>query len=237
MHQNIASREEQAKKIHAIISDFMNDASLKDLKIIDVGCGSGDISTYFAKIASLVWGIEIDITNLLQSKESAERNLAFSKASGARLPFEASSFDLVLLPQVYEHTTQQQAVMNEIYRVLKPGGICFFSGPNRFQVIEPHFFLPFLSWLPHSLSDLYLRITKKGEKYDIYPRNYWRLRKMTRAFKRFDYTHQMLQNPEKFGVNKRVKLKFIRKIPILLIKLFEPLYPNYNWILVKETIK
>ncbi|HAW59564.1 MAG TPA: hypothetical protein DCX03_11250, partial [Bacteroidales bacterium] len=142
---------------------------------------------------------------------------------------------LVLLPQVYEHTTEQQKVFNEIYRVLKPNGICFFSGPNRYQIIEPHYFLPFLSWLPNRLATSYLRISKKGNRYDIYPRSYGTLLKLTKNFIRYDYTSKLIKSPEIFGVDSRVITPIVKVIPMWLIKLLEPFYPNYNWILVKQS--
>lgn len=234
MHHDIASRKQQAQKIHKIISDFLGKDTFRNLRIIEVGCGTGEISAFFAEITHLIWGIEIDISNLLKHQTSFLPNLAFSHANGANLPFKDESFDIVLFPQVYEHTTQQQAVINDIYRILKPGGICFFSGPNRFQIIEPHYFLPFLSWLPHFLSNFYLKLTKKGVLYDIYPRNYWRLKKMTKAFQRFDYTAKLIKNPEKFGLEIQMKSQFINSFPIWFIKSLAPFFPNYNWILQKQ---
>lgn len=234
MRHAIASRKEQAQKIYSILSDFLNEQGIYEFQCIEVGCGSGEISAFFADKVKTMWGIEIDIGNILKHQVSSQANLAFSHADGANLPFKESTFDLVLFPQVYEHTTQQQKVINEIFRILRPGGICFFSGPNRYQLIEPHFFLPFLSWLPHCLADLYLKLTKKGKVYDIYPRNYWRLKKLTRSFKRYDYTYQMIKNPENFGLESRVKRTIINKLPTRLVKWVAPFYPNYNWILVKE---
>ena len=48
-----------------------------------------------------------------------------------------------------------------IYKLLKPGGICYFVAGNRYKIIEPKFKLPFLSFLPNKLSKLYIRIAKK----------------------------------------------------------------------------
>jgi len=234
MSHHIASREKQAQKIHAILKDYLNTDDFKSLHCLEVGCGTGEISAYFANKVKTIWGIEIDRSIILKHQTSLSANLAYSEADGANLPFGDSSFDLILFPQVYEHTLKQQDLFDEIHRVLKPNGVCFFSGPNRLQIIEPHYFLPFLSWLPHFLSSLYLKITKKGEIFDIYPRNYWHLKKLTKSFSRYDYTQEMIRNPDKFKLNHRMNKFHFCKLPDWLLNLLTPFYPNYNWILIKE---
>ncbi len=64
-------------------------------------------------------------------------------------PLEDESCDLVICAQVYEHVPDDRRLAEEVYRVLKPGGVVFFSGPNWLFPIEGHYHLPFLHWLPH----------------------------------------------------------------------------------------
>jgi len=234
MKHQIASREKQSKKIEHILEDFLGKKNFDDLTCLEVGCGTGEISAYFAEKVNKIWGIEIDPTLILKHQTSLLNNLAYAEADGSQLPFEDEHFDLVLFPQVYEHTLKQQSVVDEIYRVLKPNGLCFFSGPNRFQLFEPHYFLPFLSWMPHRMASLYLRLMNKGEVFDIYPRNYWYLKKLTKSFKRYDYTHQLIQYPQRYGLEERLGKIRLSALPVWFIQLMAPLYPNYNWILQKE---
>jgi SAM-dependent methyltransferase len=49
---------------------------------------------------------------------------------GATLPYESSSLDLVVLPQVIEHMPDPQAVLDEVDRVLVPGGHVLVSVRN-----------------------------------------------------------------------------------------------------------
>jgi len=44
---------------------------------------------------------------------------------GTRLPFEESSFDIALSDYVLEHVEFPEPFLNEVYRVLKPGGVSF----------------------------------------------------------------------------------------------------------------
>jgi ubiquinone/menaquinone biosynthesis C-methylase UbiE len=229
---NIASRKQQAEKIRLIVLDFLKSDDFSQLNCLEVGCGTGEISAYFAELVKTIWGIEID-RKLIQNNQFSLSNLGFSQANGIKLPFDDSFFDLILFPQVYEHTINQELIINEIYRVLRSGGICFFSGPNRFRIIEPHYFLPFLSWLPHNIASLYLKIMGKGEIFDIYPRNYWRLQNMFKDFNQYDYTHKIISNPENFGMQNHTLSKILKFIPIWIIRIMAPFYPNYNWIIEK----
>jgi hypothetical protein len=38
--------------------------------------------------------------------------------------------------------------------------------PNRWGLVEPHFRLPFLSWVPRRLADPYVRVARRGTHYD-----------------------------------------------------------------------
>lgn len=46
------------------------------------------------------------------------------------LPYQDSTFDIVTATEVIEHLEDVRAVLREIYRVLKPGGVCVLSTPN-----------------------------------------------------------------------------------------------------------
>src|SRR3546814_13212696 len=78
---------------------------------------------------------------------------------------------------VIEHVGNADAQRHhlvEIRRVLAPDGVVYFAAPNRWRLVEPHFRLPFLSWLPHPASDRYLRLMCRGIHYDFHPPSYSR---------------------------------------------------------------
>lgn len=232
--ENASFREQQALKIYAILKDHFGQSDFSDFVCLEVGCGSGEISSYFAGKMKAIWGIDISPNLFKKNLLIDNSTFGLSVSNGANLPFPNSHFNIILLPQVYEHTKKQQEIFNEIYRVLQPGGVCFFSGPNKFQLIERHYYLPFLSWLPNKLSSIYLKITQKADYYDIYPRSYWRIKKLVKEFSRIDYTSQIIRDPKKFNMQERFGKIKLSILPSWFIQLFEPLFPNYNWILVKE---
>ena len=232
--ENATNREQQAKKILTVLKDYFKNQNFSNYKFLEVGCGTGIIGAYFTDKVRAVWGVDISTELFEKQLLTNNSNFGLSQSDGANLPFPDASFDVILLPQVYEHTLKQEALFSETHRVLRPGGVCFFSGPNKFQLIERHYFLPFLSWLPNKLSNVYLRLSRKGEIYDIYPRTFWHLKKLTRNFQRIDYTSQFIHNPDEFGLRERFGKLNLTRMPLWAIRFFEPIFPNYNWILVKE---
>jgi len=53
--------------------------------------------------------------------------------SADEIPVKSETFDIVLLSEVLEHLEQPYEVLNEIYRVLKPGGLFFITVPFMFH--------------------------------------------------------------------------------------------------------
>jgi hypothetical protein len=123
----------------------------------------------------------------------------------------------------------------EIWRVLKPGGKCFFSGPNRFAVLEEHYWLPFLSWLPGPAADCYLRLFDRGSHYDILPLSYGQLRALLSRFSVEDANLRLIRHPERFGLAQRFgALRLARRLPEGLLRRLLWLVPNFNWVLRKQ---
>ena len=84
-------------------------------------------------------------------------------AASERLPFAASSFDLVLSHEVIEHVHDDRMAVGEMIRVLKPGGRAVIFCPNRGYPFETHGVywrgkyhfgnIPLVNWLPRALRD------------------------------------------------------------------------------------
>lgn len=232
-------RQRKSDKIIAILHDYLQGEE-KHLRCLDVGCSSGIISNQLAKRFASVFAVDIQIPLISDNRDNmnSKESAIFAEASGEKLPFPDQSFDVVICAQVYEHVNDQKALASEIYRVIKRGGICFFSGPNRLAIVEEHYWLPFLSWLPHSLASLYMRLFNRGNVYDAYPLFYWQILKILGDFQILDYTVNLLRNPQKYYVNERVeKYSWIQFIPAWVLEALIPFYPNYNWILIKNNGK
>lgn len=231
------SRHNKANKILNVIRAHTND-EVQKFRCLDIGCSNGLISNLLAdEFLSLV-GIDVEQKLVVSAKEDARYSpdRHFLVADGAYIPFPDNWFDLIICAQVYEHTPLQDQLVDEIWRVLKTNGICFFSGPNKFGVIEEHYWLPFLSWLPKYFANKYLRLFNRGNEYDIYPLSYRSLTSLLKKFMIHDYSISMLKNPARFDVKvNRVVSWTVNLLPATLARLLLYIVPNYNWILTKKS--
>lgn len=165
--QDLASRRWKGEKILRLL-DLQPRAT--PWRILEVGTGSGGIAHYFATHP----GIRCDVTSVdVVDVRGIKDGYAFRIVDGTALPFEDEAFDVVITNHVIEHVgarDAQRAHLRECARVLKRDGKGYFAVPNRWMVVEPHFRLPFLSWLPHGKArDAYVRSCGKGTHYDCEP--------------------------------------------------------------------
>ena len=73
--------------------------------------------------------------------------------AGEQLPYRSEQFDLVICLDVLEHVADAPAVLREIYRVLRPGGMVLTTVPNRHAFRDPHYHLPLINWLPRAIAE------------------------------------------------------------------------------------
>jgi ubiquinone/menaquinone biosynthesis C-methylase UbiE len=124
--------------------------------------------------------------------------------------------------------------MEEIYRLLKPGGICYFAAGNRFQIIEVHYRLPFLSYLPKRLSNIYIRLFTNEKCYYENLKSLRNLKKLVHKFTTVDYTLEVLKHPSKYSANEMLKEKsFKYYIVNIIARVCYFVIPTYIWVLKK----
>lgn len=161
-----ASRRLKALKIEKLL-DLNPGAG--PIRMLEIGCGVGGISHYFATHPELECEVDaVDVVDLRQLSDGYR----FTRVSGTALPFPDASFDIVITNHVIEHVgdrASQAHHLSEVRRVMKNGGRGYLAVPNRWQLVEPHYGLAFLSWLPRSLRTPYLKFMGKGQFYDCEP--------------------------------------------------------------------
>lgn len=129
-------------------------------RLLDLGAGMGGLSVALLREFGGE-GLEVQATDYNPSyariaRLRAQRYgqvLPITVAAGEKLPYSGGLFDVVLCMDVLEHVRDPQAVLGEIYRVLKPGGVALTTVPNRRAFRDPHYHLPLINWLPAPLAE------------------------------------------------------------------------------------
>lgn len=103
--------------------------NLTGLSIIDLGCGFGDLCRYMREQgAASVLGIDIseNMLNLAKAK-TQDKNINYQRMAIEDFSVSAESIDVVVSSLVLHYVADYSAVVEKIYRCLKPGGHLMFS--------------------------------------------------------------------------------------------------------------
>ena len=228
------NRERKARTMLAVLRDFL-DKPLSECDVLNVGGSAGVIDNFLADHAARVVGIDIDdeAINHAQQKFTKD-NLEFQVADALNLPFDDSSFDVVICSHVYEHVPDPVQMFEEIHRVLRPGGICYFSAANRLMWNEPHYNLPLLAPIPRPLAHIYIRLAGKADFYHEKHLTYWGLKTLVSKFSRSDYTVRLITEPAKFQTEYMLPAGSMKaRIARAVAGWFYWALPGYIWVLQK----
>jgi ubiquinone/menaquinone biosynthesis C-methylase UbiE len=168
-----SERRLKAEKIRRLVETVHPWAGAR---VLEIGTGAGIMAAAFAEAVGPKGKVHsVDIADDRVEKNGYE----FHLVDGPALPFPQDFFDIVVSNHVIEHVGDypaQREHLGEIRRVLRGDGVLYLATATRWLVMEPHYRLPFLSWLPRRGSDLYLRATGRGHDYDCYLPTHRRLR-------------------------------------------------------------
>jgi SAM-dependent methyltransferase len=106
-----------------------------DMVVLDAACGEGYGSDLLAQKAQSVTGIDLsaEAVNHAQDRYGARENLQFRVADCTNLPFPDNTFDRVVSFETLEHLAEQNQLLSEFRRVLKPDGSLVLSTPDKAQ--------------------------------------------------------------------------------------------------------
>jgi 2-polyprenyl-3-methyl-5-hydroxy-6-metoxy-1,4-benzoquinol methylase len=230
---NKTSRERKSYRIIKILEDYFGKSKLKNLTLLDIGSSTGIMDSILARKLKKVIGIDIDKKAVDFAKKLERENLKFMVEDAMNLSFKDNSFDVVVCTQVYEHVPSAKRLFLEIYRVLKPGGVCYLAAINKLWPWEPHYNLPLLSWFPKKFANFYVRLSGRAKEYYENPKTYWGLKRLTKKFKVVEYTQKILRNPKKFDYHDLIP-KGLYPISYVLSPLAKYFAPTFFWLLIKN---
>ena len=232
------ARVRKARTMQAVLADHCG-ARLAELDVLTVGASTGIIDAWLAQHVRHITGVDIDENAIAHAnREFAGPKLRFITGDAMALPLADASVDIVICAQVYEHVPDADRMMADIFRVLRPGGVCYLAANNRLIVREPHYGLLFLSWLPPRLADAYMRLAGKGSHYYERHRTLPALRRMVSAFTVHDYTPRIIADPARFHAGYMIPAQGWQAAAIrLLARRAYWLFPGYIWLLEKPAGK
>jgi len=228
-------RRRKAMTMKKVLEE-VSDRPLAELCVLNAGGSTGYIDKSLAPYFGHITCIDIDESAITHAdQDNDHNNLDFAVGDVMAMNFPDDCFDIVISSQVYEHVADPVKMMGEIHRVLKPGGICYFSANSRIMWREVHYGLPLLSVIPRPLAHLYMRLDGKGKYYYEKHFTYWGLRSLVKQFQVRDYTEKMLADPERYGIDYMISPQsFKHKLALFLVRYCYKIFPaGYIWILRK----
>jgi ubiquinone/menaquinone biosynthesis C-methylase UbiE len=139
-------------------------------KSLDVGCQSAYMFTKFNSPRESLYGIDVTPGPLKLAVQHLN-GANFCQADATKIPYQANSFDYLFCTEVLEHIPNGEAVLRDCFRVLKPGGLAFFTVPNgkgvagKYMCAHIRFFT--YKELVSILKEAGFEITT-GKKYGLY---------------------------------------------------------------------
>ena len=134
------------------------DKPLKNIKILDIGCGGGLLSEPMCRLGASVVGIDASKKNIEVAKFHAKKNklkIDYKVASPERLKTKIK-FDVILNMEIVEHVEDIDFFIKESAKLLKKNGVMFVATLNKtlksyaFAIIGAEYIL---KWLPIGTHD------------------------------------------------------------------------------------
>lgn len=108
-------------------------------RLLDAGCSYGYATRFYAAKAKQVVGIDLDELHVAVGKAKYP-SIEFVCGAVESTPFVSESFDCVVMTDVLEHVPDRKRALNEVYRLLKPGGLAIITTPHKglFTLFDPY---------------------------------------------------------------------------------------------------
>ena len=136
VHDEIWRAVPTDRRVDPDVLEFALDASAREaersgrpLRVLDLGCGDGQVAAELARAGARVSGTDPAPAALERARAAHPELDLQPPLSDGRLPFPDSAFELVVCLHVLQHVADTQLLLSEVRRVLVPGGLLAVAVP------------------------------------------------------------------------------------------------------------
>jgi SAM-dependent methyltransferase len=134
------------KEIAVFLHKFILQKSSGYKKILDFGCGAGNLVRELISLDYEAFGCDIDIF-WKQIRRNGVDVFYQIKLDPYTIPFDNETFDIITSTSVLEHAQNKEEIFYEVKRVLKPGGFAIHLFPGKYYLpYETHLKVPFANY-------------------------------------------------------------------------------------------
>jgi len=146
------------------LAEIARYAPIQNARVLDLGAGMGGFAVAMQRAGYSIFAFDYNFAYCEIARTRAKRyalNLSALVGAGEALPFAKASFDIVTCWDVLEHVQEPTHLLSEIARVLNDKGVAFMTVINRFALVDPHYHLRFVNYLPRSLGEKYIELRQR----------------------------------------------------------------------------
>lgn len=161
-----STRPEQLQHFRSVRDTILrvlasSDGPGRKYAVLDVGCNAGGQCSVWAEEGHFVRGLDINEPLLALARQralAAGQEIDYRLGTATDLPWEDQSVDVCIALELLEHVADWQACLQQFTRILKPGGVLFFSTTNVLCPRQQEFKLPGYAWYPAPLKRRFERL-------------------------------------------------------------------------------
>jgi ubiquinone/menaquinone biosynthesis C-methylase UbiE len=104
-----------------LVDVLVEEGDLRGRRVLDVGCGTGQLAVALAEKGAKVWGVDVSPEMLARARERPGPRVGLKLGPAEALPFKDGWFERTVMRLVVHHVDRTRA-LPELARVLAPGG-------------------------------------------------------------------------------------------------------------------
>lgn len=149
------------------LQEIQRHATTNHGRVLDLGAGMGGFAVAMQRTGERITALDYNFAYCQIARTRACRytlDLPALVGAGEALPFADGAFHIVTCWDVLEHVRDPDRLLGEIARVLDRDGIAFMTVINRFALVDPHYHLRFVNYIPRPLGEKYIALRQRTKQ-------------------------------------------------------------------------